>query len=207
MKKFSTILFLAVFSIPVFSQVNFGIKAGASTTTVPKYETTPGSGTTIEIESLKDAAWGFHAGIFIRANIGPVYLQPEVVFASNTYEYNVTQNSVADVFDQKFNRLEIPVLVGLKFGPVRINAGPSATVPIGSPKNLVDDPNFDDLYRGTSFGYQAGIGVDLFNSLTIDARYGGSLAKKFGDSANIGNQTFRLDDRQPSLIFSIGLMF
>lgn len=207
MKKFVTVLFLALLCIPVFSQLNFGIKAGASTTTVPSYDVSPGTGTTIAIESLKDAAWGFHAGIFLRAGLGPVYLQPEVVFASNTYEYNVTQNSVEDVLDQQFNRLEIPVLVGLKFGPVRINAGPSATVPIGSPKNLVNDPNFDALYRGTTFGYQAGIGVDIFNTLTLDARYGGSLAKKFGDSANIGNQTFRLDDRQPSLIFSVGIMF
>jgi hypothetical protein len=204
MKKLFAILLSIIIAVPVFSQVNFGIKAGASTTTVPTYDAPSGTTT---IEPLKDAAWGFHAGIFLRAGLGPVYLQPEIVFASNTYEYNVTQNTVTDVLDQQFNRLEIPVLIGLKFGPVRLNVGPSATVPIGSPSNLVNDPNFDDLYRGTTFGYQAGIGVDIFNTLTLDARYSGSLAQRFGDTVDIGGQDFNLDDRQPSILFSLGIMF
>lgn len=207
MKKLFAILLAVLFAIPAFSQVKFGIKAGASTTTVPKYNVTTG---TTSINSLKTAAWGFHAGIFIRAELGPVYLQPEAVFASNSYDYNVQTATVTSVVNQKFNRLEIPVLLGLKLGPLRLNAGPSATVPIGTPKALISDPNFNNLYRGTTFGYQAGIGVDILNTITLDARYGGSLAKEFGNSVQIGGTTgptFRLDDRQPSIILSLGIMF
>jgi hypothetical protein len=202
MKKIFAVLLVALIAVPAFSQFKFGIKAGATTATVPKYDVSSGS-----VTPMKDATWGFHAGIFFRAGLGPVFIQPEVVFASNTYEYDVQTSSVNEILDQSFNRLEIPVLVGIKLGPLRINAGPSATVPIGSPDNLVNDPNFDELYRGTSFGYQAGVGVDIFNTLTLDARYGGSLAKKFGDDVNIGTTTFRLDDRQPSFILSLGIMF
>lgn len=204
MRKLFAILLFALMAIPAFSQLKFGIKAGAGTTTVPEYDVSTGNTT---IEALEDASWGFHAGIFLRAGLGPVYLQPEIVFASTNYEYNVTQNTVSDVLDQNFNRLEIPVLVGLKLGPLRLNAGPSATVPIGSPENLVNDPNFDRLYRGTTFGYQAGIGVDIFNTLTLDARYNGSLARRFGDDVQIGGANFRLDDRQPSIELSLGIMF
>lgn len=191
-------------SIPAFSQLNFGIKAGAATTTVPSYDLTSG---TNNIEALKDAAWGFHAGAFLRLSLFGIYLQPEVVFASNTYDYNVSTLTSTQVKSQKFNRLEIPVLLGVKFGPFRINAGPSATVQIGTPKALVDDPDFENMYRNATFGYQAGIGLDILKKLTLDARYGGSLSKKFGDAVNIGNQTFSLDQRQPSLILSVGLMF
>ncbi|HEX2921188.1 MAG TPA: outer membrane beta-barrel protein [Bacteroidales bacterium] len=201
MKKFSAILLFALIAIPAMSQVKFGIKAGASTTTVPKYES---NGT---VTSLKDATWGFHAGIFVRAGLGPVYLQPEVYFASNTYEYNVQTTPVSQILDQSFNRLEIPVLVGVKLGPIRLNAGPSATVPIGTPEALVNDPDFEDLYRGTTFGYQAGLGIDIFNTITLDARYGGSLAKKFGDTVDVGGANFKLDDRQQSFILSLGIMF
>lgn len=204
MKKFFAVLLLALMAIPAFSQFKFGIKAGASTTTVPTYNVSTGTTT---IQSLKDASWGFHAGVFLRGELGPVYLQPEVVFASNTYDYNVTTATVPQVLKQKFNRLEIPVLVGLKFGPIRLNAGPSALVPIGSPRNLVNDPNFNNLYRGTTFGYQAGIGLDILNTVTLDARYNGSLAKRYGDDVQIGGSTFRLDDRQPSLQLSLGIMF
>lgn len=204
MKKLFAVIFVTMVAIPAFSQVKFGIKAGVSSTTVPTYNIQTGTGTSIE--ALKSAVWGFHAGIFVRAGLGPVYLQPEAVFASNQYEYNVN-STVSQVLKQNFNRLEIPVLVGIKLGPLRLNAGPSATVPIGTPKALVNDPNFNNLYRGTTFGYQAGIGVDIFNTLTLDARYGGSLSKKFGDAVNVGGTSFRLDDRQPSFILSIGVMF
>lgn len=202
MKKIFVVLLLALMAVPAFSQVKFGIKAGASTTTVPTYDVSSGT-----ITPLEDATWGFHGGIFLRAGIGPVFLQPEVYFASNTYEYDVQTSSVSDILDQSFNRLEIPVLLGVKLGPLRLNAGPSATVPIGSPSALINDPEFDDLYRGTTFGYQAGIGVDIFNTLTLDARYGGSLAKEFGETVDIGGTDFRLDDRQPSFILSLGIMF
>ena len=108
---------------------------------------------------------------------------------------------------QTFNRLDIPVLIGFKLGPVRINAGPAAAIQIGSPKALIDDPNFEDMYKGATFGYQAGAGFDLFKKLTIDVRYEGSLSGKFGDAVTIDGQTFNLDSRQPSLLLSLGIMF
>jgi hypothetical protein len=63
------------------------------------------------------------------------------------------------------------------------------------------------MYKGATFGYQAGVGIDLLKKLTLDVRYGGSLSGKFGDSVTIGSQTFKIDSRQPSLILSVGLMF
>ncbi len=205
MKKLIVLLFAFLLAFPAFSQVNLGIKAGAATSTVPTYDLSSGSN---NIEALKDAAWGFHAGVFLRLSLLGVYLQPEVVFASNTYEYNVTQGSnPTELLKQTFNRLDIPVLLGLKIGPIRINAGPAAAIQIGTPKALIEDPDFESLYKGATFGYQAGIGFDLFKKLTIDARYGGSLSEKFGDAVTIGGQTFALDQRQPSFIVSLGLMF
>ena len=205
MKKLIVLLIVFVLALPAFSQINFGIKAGAATTTVPTYDLSTGAN---NIEALKDAAWGFQAGVFLRLSLLGIYLQPEVVFASNTYEYNVTQGTnPTELVKQTFNRLDVPVLLGIKLGPLRINAGPAAAVQIGTPKALVDDPDFESLYKGATFGYQAGIGFDLFKKLTIDARYGGSLSEKFGDAVTIGGQTFALDQRQPSFIVSLGLMF
>jgi hypothetical protein len=204
MKKTIIFIFVLLMAIPAFSQ-KFGIKAGAATATVPTYNLTTGAN---NIEALKDAAWGFHAGVFLRLTLLGIYLQPEAVFATNTYEYNVTVATAPAVLKkQTFNRLDVPVLLGFKLGPLRINAGPAASVQIGSPKALLDDPNFEDLYKGATFGYQAGIGIDVLKKLTLDARYGGSLSGKFGDAVTIGGQTFKLDQRQPSFILSVGLMF
>jgi hypothetical protein len=204
MKKIIVIGLVVLLSVPSFSQIKFGIKAGAETTTVPSYDWI-GSGTTID--AYKHAAWGYHAGIFVRLKLGPVYLQPEAVFASTSFDYNVTTSSVTDLKSQKFDKLSIPVLIGLKFGPLRINAGPSASIQIGSPKALINDPNFKNMYKQSVYGYQAGVGIDLLKKITLDVRYAGSFGDKFGDSVTIGNQTFKLDHGQSSVLFSIGLMF
>jgi hypothetical protein len=205
MKKLLAVVLIAFLAIPVFSQVKFGIKAGVATTTVPTYDITTGANT---ISALKTASYGFHAGIFLRMTLLGIYLQPEVVFATNSYEYNVKQGTNPEILKkQTFNKLDVPVLVGVKLGPVRLNAGPVATVQIGSPAALIDDPNFTKMYKGATFGYQAGAGFDLFKKLTFDVRYEGSLSKKYGDAITVGSQTFKLDSRQPSVLFSIGLMF
>lgn len=208
MKKVFIIAFMALVALPAFSQINFGIKAGATSSTVPTYNITTG---TNNIVALKSAAYGIHAGVFLRMTLMGVYLMPEVVVTSTTYDYNVTTGVTTQPLSQKFNKLDIPVLVGFHLGPIRINAGPAATIAINSPKDLIVDPKFKDMYRNATFGYQAGVGFDLLQRITFDARYGGSLSKKFGESVTIGGgssaQTFKLDSREPTFMLSLGFMF
>jgi hypothetical protein len=203
MKKLLAIILIALITIPAFSQIKFGIKAGAATTTVPKYNIS-GTGANV-VTALKNSSYGIHAGVFLRLTLLGIYLQPELLFATNTYEYKV--NSLTNPVKQTFNRLDIPVLVGFKVGPIRLNAGPAATFQIGTPKALITGLNVSDMYKGATFGYQIGAGFDLFKKLTFDVRYEGSLSKKFGDALSVGGQSFQLDSRQPALLFSAGLMF
>jgi hypothetical protein len=204
MKKLSVILLVVLISIPAFSQVKFGIKVGAESTTVPTYDISTGSS---NIEALKDATWGFHGGVFMRVKLLSFYIQPEAVFASNTFDYNVKTGSLTELKSQKFNRLSVPLLIGFKLGPVRLNAGPAASIQLGSPEALIDDPNFEDMYKGAVWGFQAGVGIDLLKKLTLDARYAGSLGEKFGDAVTIGGQNFKLDYGQQAFVLSLGLMF
>jgi hypothetical protein len=204
MKKLFVILLAVFIALPAFSQINFGLKIGATSATVPTYDFSTG---TNNIEAVKNSSWGFQAGAFLRVGLKSIYLQPEVVFATNTYDYNVTTVSGTEALKQSFNRLEIPVLLAIKLGPIHFNAGPSATIQIGSPKALINDPNFGDMYRSATFGFQAGVGLDLFKKIILDARYNGSLSGKFGDAVTIGSQTFNLDSRQPTFTLSVGLMF
>jgi hypothetical protein len=204
MKKLSVILLIVLISFPAFSQIKFGIKAGAETMTVPTYDISTG---TSNITALEDASWGFHGGVFMRIKLLALYVQPEVVFASNSFDYTVKTATVSEVKTQKFNRLSVPLLVGVKFGPVRINAGPAAAIQIGTPEALIDDPNFEDMYKGAIWGFQAGVGLDLLKKLSIDLRYAGSLGEALGDSVPIGGQNFQLDYGQKSFLVSLGWMF
>lgn len=205
MKKLFLMIIAVFVTMAVYPQVKFGLKAGVATNTVPTYDINTG---TNNIEAYKDASFGYHAGAFLRITLMGMYIMPEVVFASTSYDYKVTTAEDPEVIKtQKFDKLDIPVLLGFKLGPVRINAGPSASILIGSPKELISDPNFSDLYRSATFGYQAGLGFDIVSHLTFDLRYGGSLSKKFGESVTIGSQTFNLDQRESSVMLSIGYMF
>jgi hypothetical protein len=204
MKKVLIILFVVLISIPAFSQIKFGLKVGAATTTVPTYNYSTG---TTNIEAVKNANWGIQAGAFLRLSLLGIYVQPELVFASTSFDYNVSTVTGTQVMSQKFNRLNVPVLVGFHLGPLRINAGPAASIQIGSPSDLISDPNFESMYKNAVWGYQAGIGIDLLKKLTLDARYAGSLGDQFGSSVNISGQTFKLDYGQKAFILSVGWMF
>jgi len=207
MKKLILAVLITFLALPAFPQLlKFGIKAGAETTTVPEY-TSITSGQAA-IDAAENAQWGWHAGIFVRIKLLGIYLQPEAVFASQTFDYNVTDVSgnPQGLLSQKFNRLSIPLLIGFKLGPVRINAGPAASIAIGSPEDLLNDPNFQDMYKSAVWGYQAGLGIDLFKKLTLDARYAGGFGSQDG-SATISGQTFNFTNAPPSILISLGFMF
>ena len=198
--------------LPLFSQVKFGIKAGASTTNLKMEDLkTLTSGTTqYTVEALKGANYGFHAGAFLRLGLMGVYVQPELLFTSRTDEYTVTDldnPAVSIVEKQKFNQLDLPLMLGAKIGPVRLNAGPSARLLLNSPKDLIDHPDFKSMYNSLTFGYQAGLGFDIAKKLTIDLRYEGSLQKYQNKIENATGEKFKLDDRPNAFLLSVGFMF
>jgi len=205
MKKLLIVLIALLFVLPGYSQIKVGLKAGVSTNTVPTYDFTTGTTT---ISALKDASYGIHGGLFMRFSLVGMYLQPEVLFSSTKYKYNVTTATTPEeVLSQQYNKLDIPLMIGFNLGPIRVNVGPSASILINSPKALFDHPDFENLYKSATFGYQAGVGVDFLKRLTLDLRYEGSLSKKSGDAVNVGNQTFNLDNRPSAMHLSLGVIF
>ena len=210
MKKFILIVFSVLLVLPAFSQVKFGLKAGLSTTNIKMADlkTLTSGETEYVVDAIKGANYGFHAGAFVRFSMLGLYVQPELLFASRTDEYNVTElDNPTVVVKQQFNELDIPIMLGLKVGPLRLNAGPSARLLINSPKDLINDPDFKSMYNGLTFGYQAGIGIDIIKRLTIDLRYEGSLQKYQTQIQNVAGDKFNLDDRPNAFLFSVGLMF
>lgn len=211
MKKLSVIILVVFLALPAFSQLKFGIKAGVSTNslTMDDIKQITSGTTTYSVQRLEEAKYGFHGGVFMRVKLLALYVQPELLFASKSSAYtvkNVTAGTTKEVV-QSMNKLDIPVMVGLKFGPVRLNAGPAGSLLIGTPKELIDDASFKSTYAKMSIGYQAGVGLDILKKLTIDLRYEGSLKKYQTQIENLTGTTVNLDDRPNAFLFSLGLMF
>jgi hypothetical protein len=209
MKKLLVVLLAAFIAIPAFPQfLKAGIKAGVSSNTISMNKIQLNGAVPYTVEALSTASYGFHGGLFLRLKISVLYIQPEILFATSKNSYkvtNVTTGTIKEV-GQQLNNLSIPVMIGVKFGPIRINAGPAGSIAISSPKALIDDPNYKDLYNKMSIGYQAGLGIDILKKLTIDMRYEGSLKKYQNQIQNAGVK-IPLDNRPNAFLMSIGLMF
>ena len=105
--------------------------------------------TTYTVDAVTSAKYGFHGGAFVRLTLFGIYLQPELLFSTRTNEYTVNQLSanglptLLPVVKQNFNKLDIPILLGLKLGPLRVNAGPVGSLSINSPKSYSEaNPEF-----------------------------------------------------------------
>jgi len=205
MKKIIVIILALVLAAPLFSQVKFGLKAGASTDFTFTNQTLDGVNFEVVLQNAKNAEWGFQGGVFMRASFAGFYIQPEILLATATnsvsYE-DIEEGGGPVIYNQKFNKLNIPVLLGFKVGPMRLNAGPAAAIMLSDPKEIIDGAT----YKRATFGYQAGVGIDLFKKLTLDVRYEGNL-NQFGDEITIMGETFQLDDRTGALLLHVGLIF
>ena len=206
MKRIIVAVLALVLAAPLFSQVKVGLKAGVSTDFTFTNLDLSQANVDVILQNAKNAEYGFQGGAFLRVGFAGFYVQPEFLLATATnslsYEGVVDGQPVDELLEQKFTKLNIPVLLGFKLGPVRINAGPAASILLSKPADMIDIAT----YKTATFGYQAGVGLDLFKKLTLDVRYEGNL-NQFGDDITIGGETFTLDDRTGALLLQVGLIF
>jgi len=156
--------------------------------------------------SMSNKTFGYHFGALVRLKLGPLFVQPEVVFNSNSFDISFQDvNKVStNIGKQKFQYIDIPVLVGLKFGPLRVNVGPTGHLFLNNTKDLFDVNNYAANFSKISIAYTMGLGLDL-GSFMFDARYDGNLS----DNTPLVEFTedFTLSNRQPRLSASVGFKF
>jgi hypothetical protein len=213
MKKSFAVILITLLAIPSFSQFKAGIKAGVSTNSISMNKAVQLTGQTANysVMALTNANYGFHGGLFFRLTIMGLFIQPELLFATSENKYTVKNlnTSVATEVSQKLNNLIIPVMVGLKLGPIRVYGGPAGSISITDPGSLIKDQNqnLQTMYNKMSIGYQAGLGMDVIKRLTVDIRYEGSLQKYQTQIQNAAKTKVSLDNRPNAFLFSLGLFF
>ena len=192
MKKLILSLALFVIALTGYSQgFSFGPKVGLSQTKLD-----------LKSDQFKngESKFGYHVGVFARVGLGPLYLQPEVLFTQTQGQFSFDEG-VGGIkeYEADFNRVDIPVMVGFKmFNILRLQAGPIASINVNSEIKDANNTVQDVDYKDATIGYQAGLGVDIGN-LIIDAKYESSLDKFSG---RVGN--FQTDQRMNQFILSVG---
>lgn len=128
---------------------------------------------------VKDAEMGIHFGIMTLLQIHKLLLQPEFIFNSNVINYHVDDlinSSASTIAKEKYQYLDIPVMLGYKSGLIRFMAGPVGHIFISNKSDLVKIQDFSQTFAPLTLGYQAGLGFDFWNFM-LDLRYEGNFTK------------------------------
>jgi len=187
--------------------VTFGLKAGVNTTTdvFKNVSLTNDEGKGYDIINNK-AKVGFLAGAYARVSILGFFVQPELYYAQSSTEITLQEIGTTTVSKEvnKLNTLNIPILFGTKFGPLRVNAGPVATI-ILSNTNIVDNiSGLDQDMDKANWGLQAGIGLDI-SKISLDARYETSISKLGSAYNTASGSKVNFGSRPQQFIFTLGL--
>jgi len=212
-KNILIFLFAFVMAATLGAQVlSFGIKGGLNYSKM-KFDDIPNivSGINDYDLSQDESFQGFHIGLMGRVKMFNMFLQPELLFNTTGGKFLIEGmeggNTVTEVRTVKYNKLDLPVLLGIKFGPARINAGPVASVTLSSDSELDEIiPDMKTLSKGATIGYQAGVGIDILKKLTVDLRYEGGLSK-LGDKLTVGGNSYAFDSRDRKFLVSLGFFF
>lgn len=202
MKKVLLSLFIVLGVSSAYGQIfQLGARAGAgrSDFRISAELTAPGVGT---IEARPgEPQTSFHVGAYTRIKVLGFYVQPELLYTSFEGEidfYN-TANGNDESVEIDINRIDIPVLVGIKLGPVRLNAGPSFNILMS---HADDADGAEVVVSSSSFGYQYGVGLDIGKFL-IDLKAEGSWSNEI-ESITDGTSNYDLNGSCHQVLLSIG---
>jgi hypothetical protein len=204
--KFKILLVVAMLllSAHLFSQVKFGVRAGISSSSIKSDDITSGN---VTVKSVSNAMVGYHFGFVGRITILSFFLQPELLFSHSGGQLRLidTDKNLNEIIDQKFNRLDLPVIVGKKLGPIRFGLGPVFSSILSSNSDLADFGTYSDEFNKATVGYQLDLGLDI-SKIALDLKYEGNLSK-LGNGITIGGTQKSFDSRARQFIFSVGYFF
>lgn len=188
MKHLLTAAFLSIGAI-TFAQSDsgFGIKGGLN------YGSSGDLRNEITNNSENpDSKIGYHLGVFAKADLGVVYIRPELIYTKLNSQYSVG--------DFEVQKLDLPLLVGVNIvGPLNVFAGPSLQYILDTKLEGID---VNDVRDEFSVGAQIGVGLDL-GRLGIDLRYERGFKENEVEFFNINPS--RIDTRPEQLIIALSL--
>ncbi|MEN8201192.1 MAG: porin family protein [Bacteroidota bacterium] len=210
MKKLLIVLVASffVFQVAEAQIFKYGIKAGIGFSSLKISDVTGiNDGNDVYDLVTGDAVMGYHFGVQTRIKVAMIYVQPELYFNSGggTVE-QVYENGASEMLNVNFSTIDVPVLVGVKLGPVRLNLGPVGSFVLNEENELGSiQEDYSIFTNAMTWGYQAGLGVGI-SKISLDLRYEGSL-QKLGETLTVGGNNFVLDARPRQIIVSLGVWF
>ena len=190
-------------------KLRVGLRAGAATSDLQTGEVLfRASGRDFGL-ALEDAKYALHAGLFAQLRVRKLIVQPEVLFTSTRVDYRLREFTAASIIEtlreESTQRVDLPLMLGYKLGPLRLQGGPVGHVFVSRASDLAGVADYLDDPEKFTLGYQAGLGVDLWNVL-LDFKYQGAL-RDAGAELSFGGQEIAFGQRPGQLVMSLGFSF
>ncbi|WP_316850976.1 porin family protein [Pedobacter agri] len=156
-------------SAQVLPSVQFGLKAGAN---FSKFDS--------ENTFASDNRAGFYGGVWARIGAAGIHFQPELYISGK--KADLISEATGEVNKVSFTSLDVPLLVGTKFGAagigVRLNTGPMFSLILDENQSFGQAAGnvFRANFKNQAIAWQFGAGVDL-KKLSLEARYELGLSK------------------------------
>lgn len=165
--------FAALLGLSTAQAQYFGIKGGLNAAVL--------DGEQIQMDSRY--ATNFHVGAFYNYNlVGPLSLRPELQYSLQGGEFKSAQEE----YDTKLYYLNLPLLLSLKLGPVRLQGGPQFGLlltaketgtlltgynPLGQAQYGNVNRQVTEQYKREDFSLCAGAELNLGKKLTVGGRF------------------------------------
>lgn len=181
-----------------FSQFKIGVRGGVNFDNI-KMVNQPE-----DVYISYDQGMGFHFGITSQVELLGLYVQPELLFSTVTNDVtldDLSTNGLDEIGKQRFNKVDVPILAGIKISKLKLGAGPVFTKVVNTKSDILDE----EVRKSATVGYQLAAGFD-FDKFNIELRYEGNLSK-YGTGVKIGNSIYDFDTRMNQVILSTAFYF
>lgn len=158
--------------------------------------------------SLQNAHPEAQIGFFGRLGLGPVFIQPELLFTTTATDYTVQNllDGESGIFRERVYHLAMPVMGGLRMGWFRLQAGPVYRLHLASSSELTQIEGLRRSFDQSTLGLQAGVGVDLGEKVALDLRYEAPLTRDDDEISFLGN-SHELSTFGGQIVTSLGISF
>jgi hypothetical protein len=150
---------------------------------------------------VKNFKFGTQFGAYLRLG-NKIFIQPEILLNSNKTDYKVSDGHLGEIVKtERYQNLDMPILVGFKVGFIRVNAGPVGHYFLNSNSELTDFKGYSERFKKMTWGYQAGITIGT-GRISADIRYEGNFSNA-GNQVNFYGQSYSFANTPSRLIVGI----
>lgn len=158
--------------------------------------------------SFQDGSPEYQVGAFARIQALGLFIQPEFLFTTSSASFLVEdlRNGGREIFDEQYYHVEMPLMAGLKLGPIRLQGGPVYRVNLGNNSDFFTTDGFGRSFKNSEVAVQTGVGLDIGKKLVFDLKYELPLYDT-GDDLTLFGQTHTLSQRGSHFVASMGISF